>query len=204
MAVALDFSEYSQSILDYAVHLARQNVRAFLAAEVDIITSADATCGGSFTHEYNQLLPNDTDYEAFSRKYREIHSLILELGLDNNLIDIPAKVTYHDSCHLRHTQGVKAAPREILESLSGIDFVEMEGSELCCGFGGSFSLFHAADSTAISLEKLDYALASGASEIAAGSPGCILKLQEEARVRRLPLKVKHTIELVHERLSNKN
>lgn len=192
---------FNNGEMNAAVHLARQNVRAFLEAEVEIITSADATCGGSFTHEYNQLLHNEPNYEVFSRKYREIHSLILELGLDNKLRNIPVKTTYHDSCHLRHTQGVKAAPRTILRALPGVELVEMEGSELCCGFGGSYSLFYAKDSTVISEEKLDYAIASGASEIAAGSPGCILKLQEEARVRNLPLKIKHTIEFVHERLT---
>ena len=191
---------FNNGEMNAAVHLAQRNVQAFLAAEVDFITSADATCGGAFVHEYNQLLTNDPDYNAFSRKYREIHGLILELGLDGNLLELPAKITYHDSCHLRHTQGVRTAPRAILKSLPGVDLVEMEGSELCCGFGGSYSLFHAAEATAITQEKLNCALSSGASEIAAGSPGCILKLQQEANIHKVLIKVKHTIEFIYERL----
>ncbi len=182
--------------------LARQNVQAFLQTEVDIITSADATCGGSFTHEYNQLIGGEPDYEEFSGKYREIHGLILELGLPEKMKEIPAKVTYHDSCHLRHTQGVREAPRKILQALPGIDFREMTDSELCCGFGGSFSLFHGGDSTQISTEKLENAAASGADELAAGSPGCVLKLKEEAQAKKIPIKVKHTLEFVAERLCN--
>jgi len=107
---------FNNGEMDAARRLAKMNVEVFLKADVDVITSADATCGGSFVHEYNQLLELDAEYEKFSAKYRELNSLILELGLNGRLKDIPAKVTYHDSCHLRHTQGVKTAPRKILQS----------------------------------------------------------------------------------------
>lgn len=193
---------FNNGEMEAAKALARRNVEVFLEAGVDIITSADATCGGSFTHEYNQLIGGEPAFEEFSAKYREIHGLILELGLPEKMKEIPAKVTYHDSCHLRHTQGVREAPRKILKALPGVDFREMADSELCCGFGGSFSLFHSGDSTKISGEKMDNAAASGAEEIAAGSPGCILKLKEEAFARRIPVKVKHTLELVAERLNS--
>ena len=191
---------FNNGEMEAAGMLARRNVEVFLDAEVDIIVSADATCGGSFIHEYNQLLGGDARYEEFSRKYRELHGLILELGLDGKLKSIPAKVTYHDSCHLRHTQGVREAPRDILKSLPGVDFVEMADSEMCCGFGGSFSLFHGGDSSRISEDKLENALAVGAEEIAAASPGCILKLREEAAVKGLAIKVKHTVQFVWERM----
>lgn len=191
---------FNNGEMDSARRLAKINVEAFLNADVDIITSADATCGGSFVHEYNQLLRADSEYERFSAKYRELNSLILQLGLNGNLRNISAKVTYHDSCHLRHTQGVKAAPRKILQSLPGIEFREMEGSELCCGFGGSYSLFHAKDSTMISKEKLDFAIAAGAEELAVGSPGCILKLKEEAASRGIDINIKHIVEFIRERI----
>lgn len=193
---------FNNGEIEAAQGLAKRNVESFLKADVDIVTSADATCGGSFNHEYRQLLGSDGDYEEFAGKYREIHELILELGLPPDLREIPAKVTYHDSCHLRHTQGVWKAPRQLLKSLPGVDFREMADSELCCGFGGSFSLFHAKDSTRISEEKLDNAIAAGAGELAAGSPGCILKLREEARIRELPIKIKHTLEFLAERLKD--
>ena len=191
---------FNNGELDSALKLARKNIEVFLKADVDIITSGDATCGGSFLHEYRQLLYKDKNYDEFSGKYREIHKLVLELGMDRGLKEIPAKVTYHDSCHLRHTQGVYSEPREILRSLPGVELVEMRDSELCCGFGGSYSLFHAADSAGISKDKLRNAIDSGAEALAASSPGCVLKLREEARTQELPIAVKHLFELVQERL----
>ena len=192
---------FNNGEMEAARRLARRNVEAFLEAEVDYIVSADATCGGSFAHEYKQIIGSDDLYEEFAGKYREIHGLILELGLEGKLKPVPAKVTYHDSCHLRHTQKVWRAPRKILKSLPGVEFREMADADLCCGFGGSFSLFHGGDSTRISEDKLENAIACGAEEIAAGSPGCILKLREEAAVKNLPVKVKHTLQFVQERMN---
>jgi glycolate oxidase iron-sulfur subunit len=189
--------------MEAARKLARKNMEVFLKAKVDIITSADSTCGGSFTHEYAQLLPDEPGFAEFSSKFREIHSLILELSVDGNLRELPAKVTYHDSCHLRHTQGVWKEPRQLLRSLAGIDMREMKDSDLCCGFGGFFSLFHGLDSCRVSEEKLDNVLGTGAEELICGSPGCILKLRTEAATRGLPIKVKHTVEFIAERMINK-
>jgi glycolate oxidase iron-sulfur subunit len=191
---------FNNGEMNAARKLARTNVDTYLKADVDIITSADATCGGSFIHEYNQLLQGDTDYERFSRKYREFNGLLLELLPADSLKTLAEKVTYHDSCHLRHTQGVRKAPRDILKRLPGIDFREMTDSEMCCGFGGSYSFFYAGDSVKISTEKITNARATGADTIACGSPGCILKLKEEAKIKNIPIQVKHIAQLIRERL----
>lgn len=191
---------FNNGEIEAAKTLANANIKAFLSADVDIITSADATCGGSFTHEYEQIIGDNPDYQQFAGKYREIHSLILELGLPHDLKTIVEKVTLHESCHLRHTQGIVKEPRQILKSLPGLDFVEMPDSDLCCGFGGSYSLFHADDSVQITDDKLKNALSVDAEVIAAGSPGCILKLREEANTKKLPVKVKHIVELIQDRM----
>ena len=51
----------------------------------------------------------------------------------------PHKVTYHDSCHLNRELGVHEQPRQLIRNIGEIDFFEMEKSDLCCGFGGTFS-----------------------------------------------------------------
>ena len=194
---------FNNGEFEAAKRLARKNIEVFLKADVDCITSADATCGGSFCHEYNQLMHGENGFEEFSMKYREIHGLISELGWDDGIFKRKdSRVTYHDSCHLRHTQGVREVPRRIIQSLPGVSYIEMRGADLCCGFGGSFSLFHAAASTSISSEKLQYAEDTGAEEIAAGSPGCILRLKDQAAKSGSRMRVKHTVELINERLSS--
>ncbi len=151
-----------------AAALAKRNIQVFLEAEVDYVISADATCGGSFVHEYRRLAGDYPLYEEFAAKHREFHSFILEAGLPEKLKAIPSTIVYHDSCHLAHTQGIRIPPRRILQSLPGVKLVEMAHSDICCGFGGSFSLLHAEESSGISRRKLQNAIESGADELAAG------------------------------------
>jgi len=191
---------FNNGEMNAARKLAEKNISAFLKCNVDVITSADATCGGSFRHEYRQLVGDHPDYEEFSDKYREIHGLVLELGLPEKIKTGDLKVTYHDSCHLRHTQGVKDEPRKLLKMIPGLELREMEESEMCCGFGGSYSLFYAKDAVQISADKIKNALKSGAGILAAGSPGCMLKLMEEARISESDIKVMHTMEILDDRL----
>jgi len=191
---------FNNGEMDAARRLAEKNIEVFLKAGVDAITSADATCGGSFRHEYRQLVADNPAYKEFADKYREIHGFILELGLPDNIRSGNLKVTYHDSCHLRHTQGVKDEPRKLLRMLPGLELIEMAESELCCGFGGSYSLFYAKDSVQISEEKIANAIETGAEVLAAGSPGCMLKLMEEARISGSDIRVMHTLEILNDRL----
>lgn len=51
-------------------------------------------------------------------------------------------ITYQDSCHLRNVQGVKEAPRQLLEAIPGATFIEMKNSQLCCASGGIYNVLH--------------------------------------------------------------
>lgn len=183
-----------------AAALAKRNIQVFNEAEVDCILSADASCGGSFNHEYRRLVGDYPGYREFADKYRELHGFILEAGLPADLRNIASRVAYHDSCHLAHTQGIRTPPRELLKSLPGVELVEMANSDICCGFGGSFSLLHSTDSSEVSAAKLRYAIDAGVKETAAGSPGCVLKLKEEAAVSGIDMEIRHTVEYIYERL----
>jgi Fe-S oxidoreductase len=63
------------------------------------------------------------------------------------------RVTYHDPCHLK-TQGITREPRALLRALPNVELIEMEGADLCCGLGGTFSVSHYKESQAIGAAKL--------------------------------------------------
>ena len=67
------------------------------------------------------------------------------------------KITYHEGCYLRRELGVLTQPRTLINSLPGIDLVEMEQSEVYCGFGGTFSVKYPEISGAMLADKLDFA-----------------------------------------------
>ncbi len=82
--------------------------------------------------------------------------------------------TWHDPCHLKKELGVWKQPRQLLSEIS--DFREMERADLCCGFGGSFSLSHPEISFSLRKEKRVYIRESGAQALVTACPGCIMFL----------------------------
>ncbi len=113
--------------------------------------------------------------------------------------DKRTRVTYHDPCHLK-TQGITREPRELLQSLPNIDFVEMEGADSCCGLGGTFSVYHYETSKAIGRKKIPGLKASGAEMIATACPGIIIQLQDTINHADMHVKAVHILELLSESL----
>jgi L-lactate dehydrogenase complex protein LldE len=86
------------------------------------------------------------------------------------------RVAYHDSCHLLRELGVSAEPRELLAA-SGADVVELDRPDLCCGFGGTFSIRQPEVSVAMADDKLADAQRSGAEALVTADPGCLMHLR---------------------------
>jgi L-lactate dehydrogenase complex protein LldE len=105
-------------------------------------------------------------------------------------------VAYHHECHMRYGLGATAAPMSLLRGVAGCTIVEPAHGELCCGFGGTFSLKLSHVSVAMADEKLDGALAAGAQAIVSTDIGCLMHLEGRARRRDLPLRVHHLVDLL--------
>ena len=88
----------------------------------------------------------------------------------------PHRVTYHDSCHHLRELGVREQPRRLIRAISDIDFVEMEKSDTCCGFGGTFSYKMAEVSLAMVERKCRYIEASGAEYVVGSDSSCLMNI----------------------------
>ena len=86
------------------------------------------------------------------------------------------KITYHEGCHLRRELGARTQPRALLGSLPGIEIIEMEQSEVCCGFGGTFSIKYPEISGAMLSDKLKFAENTGAEVITACDSSCLMHI----------------------------
>jgi L-lactate dehydrogenase complex protein LldE len=102
------------------------------------------------------------------------------------------RVVWHQECHL-HDGG---AGRALLDGVRGCEVVDAARPELCCGFGGTFSVKRPEISVAMADEKLDAALAAGADAIVSTDPGCLMHLEGRARHRGLALRVHHLVDLL--------
>lgn len=165
-----------------ARNLAKRNIRVLCDAGGDYITSIDATCTAAIKNEYARLLRGELEFQddvrAVAAKTVTMNHL-LEISLHRNRLKLkpgPESVTVHDSCHAKNLlEG--SDWRKILLSIDGVSVLEMEDSDHCCGFGGSYSVFHREESNKIAAIKMDKAAGSGANKLLVGSPGCMVKLK---------------------------
>ena len=105
--------------LDYA----RALIDTFSGAGVERIVVNSAGCGSTMK-DYAHLLADDPAYAEraaeFAAKTRDISEVLAELEPVAPRHPLPMTVAYHDACHLRHAQGVKAQPRAVLATIPGL------------------------------------------------------------------------------------
>ena len=107
------------------------------------------------------------------------------------------RVTYHDSCHLLRELGVANEPRTLLSSMQGAEFVEMDRADVCCGFGGTFSVKFPELSTALAEEKLASIERTRADAVVACDTGCLMHLAGELNRRGSPVRCLHIAEVLN-------
>jgi glycolate oxidase iron-sulfur subunit len=183
---------------DEARQMARHNIDLLLDMDVDAIITDCATCGSSLK-EYPHWLANDPDYaelaQEFASKVRDISEFLVELGIRPPKGKVEARVTYHDPCHLCRAQGVREQPREMLKA-AGVDLVEMEGADTCCGSAGTQLITHYHTSVGILGTKMEKVAATEAEIIASGCPGCQMQLSLGVKRDGLNAKVVHPSQLL--------
>ncbi len=195
---------------DEARAMARHNIDLLLELNVDAIITDCATCGSSLK-EYAHWLADDPEYKEraakFATKVRDISEFLVEIG-----IRLPAgtadarrtssiRVTYHDPCHLCRAQGIRAQPREMLQA-AGVELVEMEGADTCCGSAGTQLITHYHTSVGVLERKMENVAATHAEIIASGCPGCQMQLALGVKRRGLKVKVLHPSQVLAEAYRN--
>jgi L-lactate dehydrogenase complex protein LldE len=106
------------------------------------------------------------------------------------------RVTYHDCCHLLRELGVARQPRLLIQSVPGAELIEMDRSDACCGFGGTFSVKYPEISAAIGDEKIASIERSGADTVVACDSSCLMQIAGLAARRGLDVHCIHLAEFL--------
>jgi L-lactate dehydrogenase complex protein LldE len=168
--IVAPFGSCAHMVRHHYPRLFAGGARAALAAEL-----------GARTHELSSFIVGELGRESVGGRYPGARG---------------TAVAYHHECHTRHGLSVSAAPLSLLRGVDGCTLVEPALGELCCGFGGTFSLKLPEVSVAMADEKLDAAVAAGAQAIVSTDVGCLMHLEGRARRRGLPLRVHHLVDLL--------
>jgi len=166
---------------EQAKELAKRNIEAFEEAEVDYIITNAGGCG-AFLVDYTYLLKDDLEWKErakdFSRKIKDITSVLVELDFHKLPLKLDAQVvTYQDSCHLKNGQKIFMQPRELLESIEGVTFVEMRDASRCCGSAGIYNIVESKMSMQILEHKMEQTKKTNAKTIVTANPGCLLQMK---------------------------
>ncbi len=191
---------------DEARAMARHNIDLLLGLNVDTIVTDCATCGSSLK-EYTHWLAGDPEYaeraKQFAAKVRDISEFLVEIGIRQPEGKVDARVTYHDPCHLCRAQGIREQPREMLRA-AGVELVEMEGADTCCGSAGTQLITHYQTSVGVLERKMENVAATEAEIIASGCPGCQMQLSLGVKRHGMKAKVLHPSQLLAQAYRNDN
>ena len=163
-----------------AIARARRLIDTFDAADVQSIVVNVAGCGSSMK-EYAVLLRDDPDYAeralAFSAKVRDISELLDELGPVAPRHPIPARVAYHDACHLAHAQGIRAQPRAVLRGIPQLTVTDIPEAEICCGSAGIYNLVQPEPAERLGRRKVDHIVTTNPDAVVTSNAGCLLQIR---------------------------
>lgn len=186
--------------IETAKKLAKKNIVAFSKYKLDAIVVNSAGCG-AFMKEYGELFEDDKEFrekaENISRLTKDVNEFLCEIDFKRPDVELNLKVTYHDACHLAHTQRITAQPRKIIKSLNGIDFVELNESTWCCGSAGIYNILRYEDSMKILERKIKNILETNAEIVLTANPGCHAQIEYGLKKANANIKVMHPVTILN-------
>lgn len=157
-------------------------------ADCDYVVAPSGSCAGMIRVHYPRLFTDESEparrVRALSARTHELTDFLVNVA---SITDLPGnfsgRVTYHDSCSGLRELGVKQQPRVLLALLPELQLVEMNQSETCCGFGGTFSVKFGELSANLAERKCRHVHTSTANTVVGGDWGCLMNI--EGRLHRM-------------------
>lgn len=184
---------------DEARTMAQQWVKAFRNSEY--VVTPSGSCAAMVRMYYRELLPESKEIAARTFEFSEFMVDILKV--EDVGATFKTRAAYHHSCHMSRELGIFHQPLSLLRNVQGLDLVEVPRQDLCCGFGGSFSVKMPEISEAMVCDKVA-AVASTNAEILVGSDSsCIMNIGGRMNREGRPIRVMHLAELLWEGVKNR-
>ncbi len=196
-----------------ASRLAKQNIKEFADNVGPIIVTASG-CAAMLKTYHELFAPDDPWHDkakTFSARVQDLPEFLAKHDLPpaqptNVRAQMPKCIAYHAACHLAHAQGIRLAPKQLLENFvqsinrvtghETVTLVPLTEEEHCCGSAGIYNLSHPVLSEQILSRKLEMIKETGADLIVTTNPGCLLQLESGLRSQGMNIKVAHLAEVL--------
>jgi L-lactate dehydrogenase complex protein LldE len=156
--------------------VAEHFLTTFEGTEYIVVPSGSCCC--MISHHFAELLPGDKRVHDLEPRVFEFSQFLINvLKVEDVGASFDGPVTYHDSCHALRELKIKDGPRRLLQNVRGLRLVEMDTSEECCGFGGTFSVKFPDISGGMARTKIDSIERTGASTVVSIDSSCLMQIQ---------------------------
>lgn len=183
-----------------ATELARRQTRLFLDANVDAVVCPSGSCTAMQKVFYPTLLKGtaaEADSLALAEKTYELSQFLVgKLGLHDVGATFPGKAVLHKSCHSLRELNSRTEARLLLDHVKGLQMLDLDQDEECCGFGGTFAVKVPDISSAMGEIKVDNIVKSGADWVISGDSSCLMHLGGMLEKKGLRPKTIHLAEVL--------
>lgn len=164
------------------------------------IVVPSASCVGMVRNYYSEMFHNSALHNEFKQVQRNIFEfsdfLVNKMNVTNVGAVLVGTATYHDSCSALRECKIKDEPRKLLQSVKGLQLIEMTDTDVCCGFGGMFSVKYEPVAVGMADEKLRNAIATGADYIISTDASCLMHLDGYINKQEMRIKTLHIADVL--------
>jgi L-lactate dehydrogenase complex protein LldE len=173
---------FNSGFFDETRSIGRRFLDVFEKDRFDYIVCPSGSCTTMVSHYYPFIfkeLPEERERsEVLGERVREFSDFLVNvMGVKDLGARLEGKAVFHCGCHQRRELGILEEPRELLGNVDGLELLDWENEELCCGFGGTFAVKMPAVSTAMADEKIKALGRSGADTLISGDSSCLMHLK---------------------------
>jgi len=184
-----------------ARRVAERFIEVFEESDAEFIVSPSGSCT-AMVHHYGDLFPDamntgESRAQAVRTRTFELSSFLVRVLKTTDVgARFKGKVTWHDACHGLRELRLRDEPRTLIKNVQEAELIELENSDACCGFGGTFSVKYPEISTAILDQKIEAIEAAGVDAVVSGDASCLMQIG--GRLSRIGSKVRamHLAELL--------
>jgi len=169
---------------------ARRFIEIFENAKT--VVSPSGSCTAMVKH-FHELFPDDKEWrhraESVAAKTQDLCGFLVNtLKIDDVGATFSGRVTWHDACHGLRDLCLRNEPRQLLGKVKGLEFVELPNADVCCGFGGTFSVKFPEISAGMLDNKIEAIETANISTVVSGDSSCLMQIG--GRLSRIGSKVK--------------
>ncbi len=166
----------------------------------DYIVAPSASCVGFVRNYYPRVFAGTSHLNGatgLGQKVYEFTEFLTKIVKQEDFgATLQIKATYHDSCAALRECNIKEAPRKLLRNVKGLQLIEMNDNETCCGFGGTFAVKFEPISIAMAQQKITHAQATGAACIISTDSSCLMHIDGVIKKNKIPLQTMHIADVL--------